>query len=100
LHSNEVQTPAVVPDALSNLKSIKFPAGIETDPVAGQLPEVEGVQLKAVSAIELGVPVRSVTFTLPDCCEYTSNRVAVQPNGTHASTDALSLMLPFGVFTA
>jgi len=48
----------------------------------------------------VGVPDRSVTFTLPDCCEYTSSRVAVHPSGTHASTDAPSLALAFGVFTA
>jgi len=48
---------------------MKFPAGIVTEPVAGQLPVVDGVQESAVFAMEPGAPVRRVTVMAPDCCE-------------------------------
>jgi hypothetical protein len=47
----------------------------------------------------VGVPCRKVTLIVPDCCENTLKFVAVQPVGTHVSTEAVSVMLPFPLFT-
>jgi hypothetical protein len=97
----EVHTPAAVPEAPSIRKSTKFPAGIDTEPSAGQLPLVPGEHFSAVSDIAAGVPpARSVTVIFPDCSELTSSRVAVHPSGIHASTLAPSLATALGVFTA
>jgi hypothetical protein len=56
-------------------------------------------QAIAVFAILVAVPCRSVTVTVPGCCENTLNCVAVQPLGTHVSTDPVSLALPVVLFT-
>jgi hypothetical protein len=55
--------------------------------------------------IAVGVPVRSVTVIVFDCCEYTLNCVAVHPSGTHASTPVVevvpvSFVFAFDEFTA
>jgi hypothetical protein len=99
-HCSDVHTPAAVPEAESNRKSIKLPAAIVTEPVAEQLPFVAGEQTSAVSVNDPAAPDRNVTLIDPDCCEYTSSFVAVHPVGTHVSTDAVSVKLAFGVFTA
>jgi hypothetical protein len=103
-HVNAVHTPAVVPEAPSIRKSINCPAVIGTDPVATQLALVPSEHTSAVSDSDVGeLPARSVTFSVvDDDCEYTVNCVAVQLDGTHASTLALSVVptLPFGEFTA
>jgi hypothetical protein len=68
--------------------------------VAVQLPLVATEHVKAVFSIAVGVPARSVTVMVADCCEYTVNCVAVHPAGIHASTGAVSVALAFGEFTA
>jgi hypothetical protein len=57
------------------------------------------VQAIVVFAMLPGVPCRSVTVTVLACCENTLNCVAVQPFGTHVSTDPVSLALPVVLFT-
>jgi hypothetical protein len=99
-HCNDVQTPAGVPDADVIVKSRKSPAATVTEPFDVQLELVLTEQLSAVPAIDPGVPMRSVTVIVADCCEYTLSCVAVHPNGTQASTDADSDALAFGEFTA
>ena len=72
-----------------------------TDPSTLQLPFVTGEQLNAVSCSAPAAPARSVTVIAPDCCEYTSNSVAVHPCGTHANTDPdISNILDSVEFTA
>ncbi len=99
-HCNPVQTPAAVPDADAIVMSTNCPAVTVTDPVDVQLEFVLTEQLSAVFAIDPGVPTRSVTVIVADCCEYTLSCVAVHPSGTHASTLAPSDALAFGEFTA
>jgi hypothetical protein len=99
-HVTAVHTPARLPDADPTLRSTNCPAAIATDPVDVQLEFVATEQARAVLAIAPGVPERSVTVIVADCCEYTLNCVAVHPAGTHASTDADSFALALGEFTA
>jgi hypothetical protein len=99
-HCNAVHTPADVPDGDVIVTSTNCPAVTVTEPVEVQLEFVLTEQLSAVFAIELGVPTRSVTVIVADCCEYTLNCVAVHPCGTQASTAAVSVSLAFGEFTA
>ena len=65
-----------------------------------QLPFVATEHAMAVSVIAAGVPDRSVTVIVADCCEYTSSSVAVHPSGTHAIVDGVSVRLAFSEFTA
>ena len=60
------------------------PAAIVTDPVAVLLEL--GLTVTASAEFAIGVPTRSVTVMVFDCCEYTLSCEAVQPFGTHAST--------------
>jgi hypothetical protein len=82
------------------LKSTKSPAGIAAAAAAVQLSLVATEHDSAVLAIDPGIPDRSVTVIAADCCEYTLNCVAVHPAGTHASTEAVSVALALGEFTA
>jgi hypothetical protein len=79
--------------------STKPPVGTVALPDEVQLPPDETAQLSPVFAILPGVPARSVTVTVFDCCENASSSVAVHPAGTHDSTEAVSVALEFGLFT-
>jgi hypothetical protein len=99
--TNEVQTPAGVPEADVIDTSTNSPAVTATEPVDVQLEFGLTWQLSAEFDIDPGVPTRNVTVIVPDCCEYTLSCVAVQPCGTHASTaPELSVSAAFGEFTA
>ena len=53
-------------------RSMKLPAGIVTDPVAGQLPFVLGEQDSVVLLrLDAEAPERNVTVILPDWRELT-----------------------------
>jgi hypothetical protein len=99
-HCTAVHTPAAAPDADVKLISTKLPAAIVTDAVDVQLEFVLTWHASSVLVIAPGVPDRSVTVMVADCCEYTVNCVAVHPAGTHASTEAVSDALALGEFTA
>jgi hypothetical protein len=80
------------------------PAATTTEPVAVQLLFDVTEHTSVEGTIVPGAPVRNVTVIMLDCCEYTLNCDAVQPNGTHASTPVVavvpvSLVLAFGEFT-
>ena len=81
-------------------RSINCPAVTGTEPDTLQLPLDAGEQVRAVLFNDPAVPTRKVTRIADDCCEYTSNRAAVQARGIHASTGAVSVELLFGLFTA
>ena len=69
-------------------------------PVTEQLLPLEAEQLRVVPVMLPEVPARTVTVISADCCDSTSNRERVQWRGTHESTEAVSVALAFGVFTA
>lgn len=73
---------------------------MDTAPVDVQLLFVATGHAIAVSVIAPGVPDRSVTVIVADCCEYTSSSVAVHPSGTHAIVDGVSIRLAFNELTA
>ena len=81
------------------IRSTKFPAPTATLPVTVHAAPEVTVQAIVVSAMVVGVPCRKVTVIVPDCCENTLKLVAVQPVGTHVNTEAVSVMLPFPLFT-
>ena len=72
-----------------------MPAGTATVPVAAHWLLVETEQESADAVIDPGIPVRSVTVMVPDCCEYTDSVVAVHPAGTQVSTAGVSVSAPF-----
>jgi hypothetical protein len=99
LQASTVHTPSAVPPAPLTLKSTKFPAATATLPVTVHEESVATVQAIVVFAILPGVPCRSVTVTVLDCCENTLNCVTVQPFGTHVNTNPVSVALSFPLFT-
>ena len=99
LQLNAVQTPAAVPPSPVTLKSTKLPAATGTLPVAVQLAPVDTVQASSVLTMLPGVPCRNVTVIVLACSENTVSVVAVQPEGTHVSTDWPSLALALLLFT-
>jgi hypothetical protein len=80
-------------------RSTKLCGAIATLLVTEQLEPDATTQLNAVSAMLPAGPERSVTVTVFDCCEYTASFVATHPSGTHVSAGAVSVVLPFGLFT-
>jgi hypothetical protein len=61
--------------------------------VAVQLELVLTLHASVEFDIDPGVPTRSVTVIVADCCEYTLSFDAVQPAGTHASTPVVMAVL-------
>ena len=98
-HVSDIQTPALAPLAPVTLRSTKFPSGTTTDPVTEQADPEATEQTIVVSAICPGVPCRSITVIVFDCCENTLRFVAVHPAGIHVSTGPVSDALTFELFT-
>ena len=97
---SEVQTPASVPEAPLICRSTKLPAGMETEPIAVQVPP-EGPQDSGVAAIVVEeLPRRSVTVMLPLWWDWTSSSVAVQPLGIQARMASLSVVAALGELSA
>jgi hypothetical protein len=80
-------------------RSTKLCGAIATLPVTVQLVPDATTQLNAVSAMLAAAPDRSVTVTVLDCCEKTTSLVATHPSGTHVRAGAVSVVLPFELFT-
>ena len=81
-------------------RSTKLPAGMATEPSAGQEP-AEGVQESAVSCMVVPeAPRRSVTVMAPVWLDFTSSSVAVQACGIQARTESLSLVAALGELSA
>lgn len=98
-HVRDIQTLAVVPLAPVTLRSTKFPSGTTTDPVAEQEDPEAAEQTIPVSAKCPGVPCRSITVIVFDCCENTLSFVAVHPAGIHVSTGPVSVAPTLALFT-
>ena len=82
------------------MRSTKLPAGMETEPSAGQ-ESAEGLQVSAVLAIVVPeVPTRRVTVIAPLWWEATSSSVAVQACGIQARTESLSVVDALGELSA
>lgn len=82
-------------------RSTKLPAGMETEPSAGQEPALDGVQASVVSAIVVAeAPRRRVTVMFPLWRDWTSNSVAVQALGIQARTASLSVVEALGELSA